>query len=732
MIEFVQTSMGAQTLTIETGRVAKQASGAVTVRCGDTMILAAVVGSDSPREGIDFFPLSVDYRERAYAAGKIPGGFFKREGRPSEKEILSARLIDRPIRPLFPLGYKNEVQVSITVLSSDRENDADVLGLIGASAALAISPVPFLHTIAGVRVGRVEGNFILNPTFDEVEESDINLIVAGSADSITMVEGGTREVSEDDLTLALEFGHEAIRDICVKIDELKAKVGKPKLEVTPPEVDTALLARVHEMAAARIAEADRLTDKQTRSARVKEVRQEVTEALAEDFPEQGKAIGNIIHDIQAADIRMMILEEGKRLDGRGYDEIRDIHCEVGYLPRTHGSAIFTRGQTQALVVVTLGTKMDEQKLDELEGESWKSYMLHYNFPSYSVGEVRPFRGPGRREIGHGALAERAIQPMIPNEDLFSYTVRVVADVLESNGSSSMATVCGGSLALMDAGVPIKAPVAGIAMGMVMGDGKNAILTDILGDEDHYGDMDFKVTGTREGITAFQMDVKVEGLQIATMREALEKAKAARLHILDAMEQTIDKPREDLSPYAPRIITMKIKVSKIGAVIGPGGKVIRGIVERTGAKIDIEDDGTVLIASVDKEAGLAAQRIVESLVEEPEVGREYEGTVKRTAEFGAFVEILPDQDGLLHISEIDVERVQRTEDVLNVGDTVRVKVIEVSSDGKIRLSRRVLLDTYDPEVHGTPSSRPDSGGRGRGGGRDGGRDGGRGRRPDRRG
>jgi polyribonucleotide nucleotidyltransferase len=731
MIETVQTSMGAHTLTIETGRVAKQASGTVTVRCGDTMILAAVVGSDSPREGIDFFPLSVDYRERAYAAGKIPGGFFKREGRPSEKETLSARLIDRPIRPMFPDGYKNEVQIAITVLSSDQQNDADVLGLIGASAALAISPVPFLHTIAGVRVGRIEGEFVLNPTFDEVEESDLNIIIAGSADSITMVEGGTREVSEDDLTLALEFGHGAIKDICGKIDELKAKTGKPKLEVTPPEVDEALKSRVHEMAAAKIAEADRITDKQTRSTRVKEIRQEVIETLAEDFPEQGKAIGNIIHDLQAVDIRKMILEEGKRLDGRGYDDIREITCEVGYLPRTHGSAIFTRGQTQALAVVTLGTKMDEQKLDELEGESWKSYMLHYNFPSYSVGEVRPFRGPGRREIGHGALAERAIQPMIPNEDLFSYTVRVVSDVLESNGSSSMATVCGGSLALMDAGVPIKAPVAGIAMGMVMSEGKNAILTDILGDEDHYGDMDFKVTGTREGITAFQMDVKVEGLQIATMREALEKAKAARLHILDAMEQTIDKPREDLSPFAPRIITMKIKVDKIGAVIGPGGKVIRGIVERTGAKIDIEDDGTVLIASVDQEAGLAAQRIVESLVEEPEVGREYEGTVKRTAEFGAFVEILPDQDGLLHISEIDVERVQRTEDVLNVGDTVKVKVIEVSPDGKIRLSRRVLLDGYDPEVHGTPSARPDSG-RGRGSGRDGGRDGGRGRRPARRG
>jgi len=729
MIEHVQTGLGANTLTIETGRVAKQASGAVTVRCGDTMILAAVVGSDAPREGIDFFPLSVDYRERAYAAGKIPGGFFKREGRPSEKETLSARLIDRPIRPLFPDGYCNEVQIMITVLSSDQQNDADVLGLIGASAALAISPVPFLHTIAGVRVGRIDGELVLNPSFAQIEESDLNLIVAGSAHSLTMVEGGTREVSEEDLATALEFGHTAIKEICRQIDLLRDKVGKPKLEVTPPAVDAELQAKVVELGKVGILEANGLKDKHARSERLKEVRTAVQEALVENYPDRSKEIGGYLSQIEDEHCRQMILEEGRRLDGRGYDDIREITCEVGYLPRTHGSALFTRGQTQALVAVTLGTKMDEQKIDDLEGESWKSYMLHYNFPPFSVGEVRPARGPGRREIGHGALAERAIQPVIPNEENFSYTIRVVSDILESNGSSSMASVCGGSLALMDAGVPIKAPVAGIAMGMVMSRGKNAILTDILGAEDHFGDMDFKVTGTREGITAFQMDVKVEGLTIDTMRAALEKAKVARLRILDIMDRTMAVPRPELSPYAPRIITLKIKVDKIGAVIGPGGKVIRNIVETTGAKVDIEDDGTVLIASVDAEAGEAARKMIERLVEEPEVGKVYEGVVKRTAEFGAFVEILPDQDGLVHISELDIQRVNKTEDVVNVGDVVKVKVIEVGNDGKIRLSRRVLLPGGE---HLEPSPRPERSGRSGGSGGGGGRDRDRDRRPARRG
>lgn len=720
MIISKEISMGKHTLTIETGRLAKQASGSVTVRCGDTMVIAAAVGSSSPREGIDFFPLSVDYRERTYAAGKIPGGYFKREGRPSEKETLSARLIDRPIRPLFPAGYKNEVQIMITVVSSDGENDADILGLIGASAALVISHVPFLHTIAGVRVGRIDGELILNPSFDEVDEGDLNMIIAGSAESITMVEGGTHEISEDDLIAALEFGHAAVKDICKMIDEIRAEVGKPKLEVKPPEVDEALKAKVDELALKKAGEACRITVKEDRASALKEIQTGVLESLEESFPDSARAIKGMLHDMESDIIREMVLTEEKRLDGRGYDDIREITCEIGVLPRTHGSAVFTRGQTQALVVTTLGTKMDEQKIDGLEGESWKSYMLHYNFPPYSVGEVRPARGPGRREIGHGALAERAIAPVIPSGENFSYTIRVVSDILESNGSSSMASVCGGSLALMDAGVPIKAPVAGIAMGMIMGENKNAILTDILGAEDHFGDMDFKVTGTREGITAFQMDVKVEGLKIETMRIALDKAKTARLHILDVMDKTISTAREELSEFAPRIITMKIKVSKIGAVIGPGGKVIRNIVEVTGAKLDIEDDGTVLISSVDQEAGMAAQRMVEMLVEEPEVGKVYEGTVKRIADFGAFIEILPDQDGLCHISELDVGRVEKTEDVVKMGDKVEVKVIEVSRDGKIRLSRRVLLPGGDKE----PPPRP-RGDRPSGGGRDGGR------RPDRR-
>jgi polyribonucleotide nucleotidyltransferase len=722
MIEKVETRLGEHTLTIETGRVAKQASGAVTVRCGDTVVLAAVVGSDSPREGIDFFPLSVEYRERAYAAGKIPGGFFKREGRPSEKETLSSRLIDRPIRPLFPDHYKNEVQITVTVLSADQVNDADVLGLIGSSAALVLSHVPFLRTIAGVRVGRVNGELILNPSFEQVEQGDMNIIVAGSAESITMVEGGTREVSEADMVAALEFGHAAVKDICRVIDELRAKAGKPKLELPAPVIDQELKSKVAELAEGKIKAANRMTEKHDRGVRVKEIATDVQEALAEAYPERAGEIAGFVAEIESNDIRRMILEEERRLDGRGYDDIRDITCEVGILPRVHGSALFTRGQTQALVAVTLGTKMDEQKIDDLEGESWKSYMLHYNFPPYSVGEVRPMRGPGRREIGHGALAERAIQPLIPNEENFSYTVRIVSDILESNGSSSMATVCGGSLALMDAGVPIKSPIAGIAMGMVMGERKTAVLTDILGAEDHYGDMDFKVTGTRQGITAFQMDVKVQGLQIDTMRVALDKARNARLFILDAMDRTIAAPRPDLSPYAPRIITMKIKVDKIGTVIGPGGKMIRSIVETTGAKVDIEDDGTILIASVDQDAGEAARKMIERLVEEAEVGKVYEGTVKRIAEFGAFVEILPELDGLLHISELDVTRVNRTEDVLKLGDTVKVKVIEISPDGKIRLSRRVLLPGGE---NIQPTQRP---ARGDGGGRDRDRD----RRPARRG
>jgi polyribonucleotide nucleotidyltransferase len=683
-----------RTLSIETGRVAKQASGSVLVRLGDTILLAAVVSAPSPDVERDFFPLTVDYREKSYAAGKIPGGFFKREGRPSEKEILSARLTDRPIRPLFPEGYTDEVQIMLQVLSSDQENDGDILGIIGASAALSISDIPFNNPIAAVRVGRIDGNFVINPLFSQLELSDLNVTIAGTKDYIIMVEGGAQETSEKDMVDALAFGHEFIKKVVAVIEDLKAKIGKPKKEVVKPELNPEIVAAVTELAKSRVKEANRIRDKHARGEAIQKVKDEAALALAEKFPESGKIFNKVIDEIERTDLRRMILDESVRSDGRGLSDIRDISIEIGVLPRTHGSAIFTRGQTQALVVTTLGTKMDEQRIDDLLGESFKSYMLHYNFPSYSVGEVRPIRGPGRREIGHGALAERALDPVIPAEEKFPYTIRIVSDILESNGSSSMATVCGGSLSLMDAGVPIKAPVAGIAMGLIMEGDKKAILTDILGVEDHLGDMDFKVTGTSDGITAFQMDIKVGGLTIDLMSEALEHARRARLYVLDKMNAAISQPKPELSPYAPRIITIKIPIDKIGEVIGPGGKMIRSIIEATGAKIDIEDDGTVLIASVDQAAGEAARDRILALTEEAEIGRVYNGKVKRIAAFGAFVEILPNVDGLVHISELDNYRVGRVEDVVNIGDEIQVKVIGIDPEGKVRLSRKVLLEKGD--------------------------------------
>jgi len=701
-------------LSIETGRVAKQASGSTLVRLGDTVVLTAVVSAPAAEER-DFFPLTVDYREKSYAAGKIPGGFFKREGRPSEKEILSARLTDRPIRPLFPDGYNDEVQVMIQVLSSDQENDGDILGIIGASAALSISDIPFHNPIGAVRVGRIDGQLIINPLFSQLESSDMNLTIAGTKDHIIMVEGGAQEIAEQDMVAALAFGHEHIKKVVAVIEELVSKVGKPKQDVVKREINTELASAVTDAVTEKINSANRIKDKHGREEAIGAIKKEITESLAERFPESEKDIAKIIGDIESAGLRSMILNEGIRADGRGLDNIRDISIETGVLPRTHGSAIFTRGQTQALVVTTLGTKMDEQRIDDLLGESFKSYMLHYNFPSYSVGEVRPIRGPGRREIGHGALAERALDPVIPAEDKFPYTIRIVSDILESNGSSSMATVCGGSLALMDAGVPIKAPVAGIAMGLVMEGDQSAILTDILGVEDHLGDMDFKVTGTAQGITAFQLDIKIGGLTIELMSKALEKARIARLFVLDKMNQAISQPKAELSPYAPRIITIKIPVDKIGDVIGPGGKMIRSIIEMTGAKIDIEDDGTVTVASVDQSAGEAARDKILSLVEEAEIGKVYIGKVKRIAAFGAFVEILPNVDGLVHISELDNYRVAKVEDVVNLGDEVKVKVIGIDPEGKVRLSRRVLLEgaSERPPSDDRPrSSRPDrhSGGR----------------------
>jgi len=690
MIHHIEVDLDGKKLSLETGKIALQANGAIMTRLGDTMILSAVCASDKPIEGRDFFPLTVDYREKTYAAGKIPGGFFKREGRPSEKEILSCRITDRSIRPLFPDDFKNEVQCQNIVMSADLENDADILGLTGTAAALAISDIPFTKTIAGVRVGRVNGQFIIFPTFAELEESDVSLTMAGSAESIAMVEGGGKEISEKDMIDALAFGHEKIKLIVEKIEELKKEAGKEKFEYKPVLVDEALVTKVTEMAKSRLDEYNRIADKDERRKSKRSLHLEIEEALAEEFPDSQNSIAGVFYDIDGAIMRKMIVEENKRIDGRDPDEIRPITCEIGVLPRTHGSALFTRGQTQALVTLTLGTKIDEQRIDDLEGESTKSYMLHYNFPSFSTGEVRPIRGVNRREVGHGALAERALQPIIPVEDRFPYTIRIVSDIMESNGSSSMASVCGGSLAMMDGGVPTKTAVAGIAMGLIKEDEKVIILTDILGDEDHFGDMDFKVTGTTEGVSAFQMDIKISGIDLGIMAKALEKARIARLFILDEMNATIAKNRSELSAYAPRIITIKIKAEKIGEVIGPGGKTIRSIVETTGAKIDIDDDGTVLISSVDGEAGETAKQMVEAIVEEPEIDKVYKGTVRRITNFGAFIEILPGTDGLLHISEIDNSHVQRVEDFMRLGDVVDVQVIAIDPEGKIRLSRKVLL------------------------------------------
>ena len=681
--------LGGRTLSIETGRLAKQADGSALVQYGDTVILATVVASKDAAEERDFFPLSVEYREKTYAIGKIPGGFFKREGRPQEKEILSARLIDRPIRPLFPSAFTNEVQVIVTVLSSDKENDADVLGTIGTSAALSISDIPFDGPIAAVRVGRIDGKLVINPTFGELGDSDMNVVVAASQDAIAMVEGEAREISEADMVEALEFGHEAVRKIIAMQNELVAEVGKAKRPVPEVVVDETLVSRVTALAKEKLPAAVTIKTKMDRRDAVKAVYKEIQEALAEDYPEMERKIGAIIHDAESAIVREMILS-GKRIDGRGCDDIRQITCETGVLPRTHGSAVFTRGETQILTVTTLGTKADEQRIEGLDGDSWKSYMLHYNFPPFSVGEVKRFTGPGRREIGHGNLAERSLKQVIPSEEMFPYTIRIVSDILESNGSSSMATVCAGSLSLMDAGVPIKAPVAGIAMGLVKEDNRFAVLSDILGDEDHLGDMDFKVTGTREGINAFQMDIKIKGISKELMAEALEKARIGRMKILEIMDQAISEPRENLSPYAPRITAIRIDVDDIGAVIGPGGKMIREIVEKSGAEVNIEDDGTVQIASADEEACKIAIEMIKAIVQKAEPGTVYKGRVKKITNFGAFVEILPGKEGLLHISEIDIKRVNRVEDHLKVGQEIEVKLMKITPDGKMDLSRKVLL------------------------------------------
>jgi polyribonucleotide nucleotidyltransferase len=691
MIHRKQVELGEKTLLIESGKIAKQANGAVWVQMGDSVILATAVADKKPVENQDFFPLTVEYREKAYAAGKIPGGFFKREGKPSEAETLNARLIDRAIRPLFPKAFRNEVQVFVWVLSADKVNDPDILGIAGASAALSMSEIPFEGPIAGIRIGRVGGNLIANPTFAEQAQSDVDLVIAASEESIIMVEGEAREISEEDMIKALNFGHDEIRKIIGMQKELLVEVSKQKIELPVEEDATALQSEVEKLASAELSTALRSVEKEQRRDATDALLEKVKTSLAEAYPEKEQKIEAIFHDLEKSIMRQMVLNENKRLDGRSPQEIREITIEVGILPRAHGSALFTRGQTQALVAATLGTKIDEQKIEELEGEFFKSYMLHYNFPPFSTGEVRPLRGVSRREVGHGNLAERAIKSIMPADKLFPYTVRIVSDILESNGSSSMATVCGGSLALMDAGVPVKSAVAGIAMGLIKEEDKVVILTDILGDEDHLGDMDFKVAGTRNGITAFQMDIKIKGISTEIMLEALKRAKEARFYVLEKMDVVLAEPRANLSQYAPRILTLKIPTDSIGAVIGPGGKMIRDIVDRTGATIDIADDGTVTIASVDPAAGEAAASIIRSMTAAPEVGTVYKGKVKKLMKFGAFLEIMPGKEGLLHISEIDHYRVERVEDVLKVGDELEVKLMKIDAEGRLDLSRKILID-----------------------------------------
>ena len=690
MIQRVELTLEGKTLSIEAGRVARQADGAAWVRCGDTVVLVTAVAARQPREGIDFFPLTADYQERAYAAGKIPGSFFRREGRPHEKETLTSRLIDRPIRPLFPKGYRNDVQIIATVLSADQQNDPDVLAMVGASASLTISGIPFLGPVGAVRVGRVAGRFVINPTYAQLGESDMDVVVAGTDAAVVMVEGAASEVPEETVLDAIVAGHQALRAIIGIQRDLASALGTPRPAFTPPPVDETLAAAVGAACRVPIRELAFVADKDEQRARRHKLLEETLARFPGATDAQKAQVRACFDQVEKDEMRRLILVEGRRADGRRTTEVRPITCEAGVLPRTHGSALFTRGQTQALVTTTLGTKQDEQRLDDLEGDSSKRFMLHYNFPPFSVGEVRFLRGPGRREIGHGALAERAIQPILPKEGTFPYTLRIVSDILESNGSSSMATVCGASLSLMDAGVPVRVAVAGVAMGLVMEEDRYAILTDIQGLEDHLGYMDFKVACTRQGVTALQMDIKVQGITPAILREALAQAHAARLEVLDIMAKTLSGPRPNLSPYAPRIITIKIPVDKIREVIGPGGNVIRGIQDETGVKIDIEDDGTVCVASADEAAAQKALSIISKIVEVPEVGKVYLGKVVKIMEFGAFVEILPGTDGLLHVSQIAEQRVKRVEDVLKEGDEVMVKVIEIDKAGKIRLSRRELL------------------------------------------
>jgi polyribonucleotide nucleotidyltransferase len=686
-----EINLGGKIFSLETGRFAKQADGAVMARFGDTMVLATVVASKEENDKLDYFPLQVEYREKFASAGKIPGGFFKREARPSEKEVLSSRLIDRPIRPMFPEWFRCETQVIVTVYSSDQEHDGDVVGAVAASAALMLSDIPFEGPIAEVRVGRVDGSMIINPTFTTLQGSDMDMTVAGSEDSIVMVEGDAEEISEQEMVAALEFAHGYIKQMCRVQVELAQEVGRAKRQ--PPATDPKhdLVKDVRGLVGAEIitlAETPML--KEERASRTEAIHLKAQEYLAEKYPEHEKRISEIIHDMEYVAMREMILEKGKRLDGRGLKDIRPITIEVGLLPRTHGSALFQRGETQSLTTLTLGTKMDEQVIDGLLPDSTKRFMLHYNFPPFSVGEVGRLGTTGRREIGHGNLAERSIKNLMPPQPEFPYTVRLVSDILESNGSSSMATVCAATLALLDGGAPLRRPVAGIAMGLVKEADRVAILSDILGNEDHLGDMDFKVAGTRDGISAFQMDIKIRGISMDIMRQALEQAREGRMHILGKMEEVLAKPRADLSPFAPRLTSFKIPIDLIGALIGPGGKNIRAIVAESGAEINVDDDGTVVVAATSQESADKAIYAIKKIAEVPEVGKVYHATVKKVMDFGAFVEFLPGKEGLVHVSQLDVKRVEKPSDVVKVGDTFDVKIIDQDDQGRYKLSRKVLM------------------------------------------
>lgn len=690
MVQKLQIDFGGRPFSVETGKVARQANGSVVVQYGETVVLVTAVTSDKKREGIDFVPLTVNYLEMTYAAGKIPGGFFKREGRPTDHEVLISRFIDRPLRPLFPKGFQNETQIIATVLSADSDNDPSILGMIGASTALCLSNIPFDGPIAGAKVGRIDGEYVLNPTHDELELSDIDLFVAGSEDAIIMVEGSAKEVKERDILEAILFGHQSLKPVIDLQKQLIWASGVTAKEFDLQKPEESVYEKVKAIAHERLIEAHHIPEKTKRRERTEEILQlTLLECGAEDEISR-KRVRMTFEEIDRHLMRRLVLENKQRIDGRGLPDIRPISCEVGILPRTHGSALFTRGETQVLAVVTFGTSEDEQKINSLIGETYKSFMLHYNFPPFCTGEVSPLRSPSRREIGHGALAERAILPILPSSEKFPYTIRIVSEVLESNGSSSMATVCGATLSLMDAGVPIKAPVAGIAMGLILENGEEAILSDILGDEDHIGDMDFKVAGTSEGVTAIQMDIKIRGVSKEVLGHVLDQAREGRLYILEKMRETIPEPRKDLSRHAPRIVTLQVKQEKIRDIIGPGGKTIRSIVDQTGVKVDVEDSGMVKLASPNYEAIDKAIYMIKSLTQEVEVGGLYTGKVKRILGFGAIVELFPGTDGLVHISQLADFHVKEVSDVLKEGDDVLVKVIDIDPQGRIRLSRKAAL------------------------------------------